>query len=159
MAEISLASASVKQVWQKEYFQEYIRMSGYKAYMSATNNGNKTGIILTRYDQLSREAGQTINIPFIGRLNKARIKKRERQALASFRTSLRANRPSDGHIGSSLLFSEMWQVASWQMRRSTKMIDEYRWLHPLPGAATGVTLDTAEQSVHAPVIPRSVGPE
>ena len=91
---------------------------------------------------------------------KARIKKRERQALASFRTSLRANRPSDGHIGTNLMFSEMWQVSSWQMRRSTsKMIDEYRWLHPLPGAATGVTLDTAEQSVHAPVIPRSVGPE
>jgi N4-gp56 family major capsid protein len=73
MAELALASASVKQVWQKEYFQEYIRMSGYKPYMSATNNGNKTGIILTRYDQLSREAGQTINIPFIGRLKSAGV--------------------------------------------------------------------------------------
>ena len=68
MAEIALATASNKQVWQAQYFQEYIRMSGYKDYMSNTNNGNKTGIILTRYDQLQKEAGTTINVPFIGRL-------------------------------------------------------------------------------------------
>lgn len=68
MAEVQLASASVKQVWQAQYFQEYVRLSNYLPYMSNTNNGNKTGIILTRYDQLQREAGKTINIPFIGRL-------------------------------------------------------------------------------------------
>ena len=68
MAEIALASASAKQVWQNQYFQEYVRMSGYRDYMTNTNNGNKSGIILTRYDQLQREAGTTINIPFIGRL-------------------------------------------------------------------------------------------
>ena len=68
MAEVSLATASAKQVWQAQYFQEYVRLSGYLPYMSNTNNGNKTGIILTRYDQLQKEAGTTINIPFIGRL-------------------------------------------------------------------------------------------
>lgn len=68
MAEIQLASASVKQVWQNQYFAEYVRMSGYRDYMTNTNNGNKSGIILTRYDQLAKEAGQTVNIPFIGRL-------------------------------------------------------------------------------------------
>lgn len=68
MAEVALATASAKQVWQAQYFQEYVRLSNYLPYMSNTNNGNKTGIILTRYDQLQREAGQTINIPFIGRL-------------------------------------------------------------------------------------------
>ena len=68
MAEIQLASASAKQVWQNQYFAEYVRLSGYRDYMTNTNNGNKSGIILTRYDQLQKEAGTTINIPFIGRL-------------------------------------------------------------------------------------------
>lgn len=73
MAELSLASASAKQVWQAQYFQEYVRLSNYLPYMSNTNNGNKTGIILTRYDQLQKEAGTTINIPFIGRLKSAGV--------------------------------------------------------------------------------------
>jgi hypothetical protein len=68
MAEIQLSSANTKQVWQKQYFAEYVRLSGYRDYMTSTNDGNKSGIILTRYDQLQKEAGQTINIPFIGRL-------------------------------------------------------------------------------------------
>jgi N4-gp56 family major capsid protein len=73
MAEIALASASVKQVWQNQYFQEYVRLSNYLPYMTNTNNGNKSGIILTRYDQLQREAGKTINIPFIGRLKSSGV--------------------------------------------------------------------------------------
>jgi N4-gp56 family major capsid protein len=73
MAEVTLASASVKQVWQKQYFQEYIRESGFKDYMSNTNNGNKSGIVLCRFDQLAKEAGKTINIPFIGRLKSAGV--------------------------------------------------------------------------------------
>jgi N4-gp56 family major capsid protein len=73
MAEVTLATASQKQVWQKQYFQEYVRESNYRPYMSNTNNGNKTGIILTRYDQLAKEAGKTINIPFIGRLKSAGV--------------------------------------------------------------------------------------
>lgn len=73
MAEIQLASASAKQVWQNQYFAEYVRLSGYRDYMTNTNNGNKSGIILTRYDQLQKEAGTTINIPFIGRLKSAGV--------------------------------------------------------------------------------------
>lgn len=73
MAEVALSSASAKQVWQAQYFQEYVRLSNYLPYMSNTNNGNKTGIILTRYDQLQKEAGTTINIPFIGRLKSAGV--------------------------------------------------------------------------------------
>ena len=73
MAELSLASASAKQVWQSQYFQEYVRLSGFLPYMSNTNNGNKSGVILTRYDQLAKEAGKTINIPFIGRLKSAGV--------------------------------------------------------------------------------------
>lgn len=68
MAEIQLSPASAKQLWQNQYFAEYVRLSGYRDYMTNTNNGNKSGIILTRYDQLQKEAGTTINIPFIGRL-------------------------------------------------------------------------------------------
>jgi N4-gp56 family major capsid protein len=73
MAEVQLATASAKQVWQNTYFSEYIRESGFKDYMSNTNNGNKTGVVLCRYDQLSKEAGKTINIPFIGRLKSAGV--------------------------------------------------------------------------------------
>ncbi len=68
MAEVQLATASAKQVYQNQYFQEYIRQSGFKPYMTNTNVGNKNGIILCGYDQLARNAGKTIHIPFIGRL-------------------------------------------------------------------------------------------
>jgi hypothetical protein len=71
MAEVQLASASQKQVWETKYFQEYIRESGFKDYMSNTNNGNKTGVVLCRFDELSKEAGKIINVPFIGRLKSA----------------------------------------------------------------------------------------
>ncbi|MGI8839961.1 MAG: DUF4043 family protein [Caulobacteraceae bacterium] len=66
MAEVTLASASAKQVWMNKYYQEYVRMSGYMPYMSNADI-NKGGIILTRYE-LQKEAGKTINVPFIGRL-------------------------------------------------------------------------------------------
>jgi N4-gp56 family major capsid protein len=68
MSEFSLASTSTRQAYENKYFQEYIRMSGYKPYMSASSDGNKTGVIITKLDRLMRESGQTINIPFIGRL-------------------------------------------------------------------------------------------
>ncbi len=66
MAETILATASQKQVWMTQYFQEYVRLSGYKTFMSNADM-NKGGIILSRYE-LQKEAGKTINIPFIGRL-------------------------------------------------------------------------------------------
>ena len=66
MAETQLASASEKQVWISNFFQEYVRNTRFKPYMTntASNNG---GIILTKYE-LQNEAGKIINIPFIGRL-------------------------------------------------------------------------------------------
>lgn len=66
MAETILASASQKQVWMTKYFQEYVRLSGYRSFMSNADL-NKGGVILSRYE-LQKEAGKTINIPFIGRL-------------------------------------------------------------------------------------------
>ena len=66
MAETVLATASQKQVWMTKYFQEYVRLSGYKSFMSNADL-NKGGIILSRYE-LQKEAGKTINVPFIGRL-------------------------------------------------------------------------------------------
>lgn len=71
MAEVTLATASQKQVWMSKYFQEYVRMSGYLPYMSNADL-NKGGIILSRYE-LQTEAGKTINIPFIGRLKSAGV--------------------------------------------------------------------------------------
>jgi N4-gp56 family major capsid protein len=66
MAEVVLATASQKQVWMSKYFMEYVRDSRFMPYMSNADL-NKGGVILTRYE-LQKEAGKTINIPFIGRL-------------------------------------------------------------------------------------------
>ena len=66
MAETVLASTSQRQVWSTKYFQEYVRMSGYKPYMSNADI-NKGGIILTRFE-LQNESGKIINVPFMGRL-------------------------------------------------------------------------------------------
>lgn len=66
MAEVVLASASAKQVWQSDYFQEYVRESMFSPYMSNADK-NKGGIILTKFEDL-QESGKTINVPFIGNL-------------------------------------------------------------------------------------------
>jgi N4-gp56 family major capsid protein len=71
MAEVTLASASEKQIWINKFFQEYVRISRFMPYMSNADL-NKGGIILTRYE-LQSEAGKTINIPFIGRLKSAGV--------------------------------------------------------------------------------------
>jgi N4-gp56 family major capsid protein len=63
MAEVTLASASEKQVWNKEHLQEYVRMSSYMPYMGKGSDR----IIVVKYE-LQEEAGKTINIPLIGRL-------------------------------------------------------------------------------------------
>lgn len=63
MAEIALASASVKQAWITKYFAEYVRASGFIPYMGETNDS----IIISKYE-LQEEAGKTINIPLITRL-------------------------------------------------------------------------------------------
>jgi N4-gp56 family major capsid protein len=66
MAEVTLASASEKQKWINNYFQEYIRESGFSGYMGKSNNS----IIIAKYE-LQEEAGKTINIPLITRLKSA----------------------------------------------------------------------------------------
>jgi len=71
MAEVTLASASEKQVWMNKYFQEYVRTTRFMPYMSNADF-NKGGIILSRYE-LQNEAGKTINIPFIGRLKSSGV--------------------------------------------------------------------------------------
>lgn len=63
MAEVTLATASEKQVWRKEYFAEYIRESGFKPYMGK----GPTSIIMALHE-LQEQAGKTINMPLITRL-------------------------------------------------------------------------------------------
>jgi hypothetical protein len=71
MAETLLATASERQVWVTQYFQEYVRHSRFLPYMS-NSSVNKGGIILTKF-QAEEEAMRTINIPFIGRLKSAGV--------------------------------------------------------------------------------------
>lgn len=66
MAEVTLASASEKQVWINKFFAEYVRSSRFMPYMTNADT-NSGGIFLTKYE-LQQEAGKIINIPFIGRL-------------------------------------------------------------------------------------------
>jgi N4-gp56 family major capsid protein len=68
MAEVTLASASEKQKWLSNYFQEYVRESGFAGYMGKSNNS----IIIAKYE-LQEEAGKTINIPLITRLKSAGV--------------------------------------------------------------------------------------
>ena len=63
MAEVTLASASEKQVWRKNYFQEYVRESGFKPYM-----GTGPTAIIMALNELQEQSGKTINMPLITRL-------------------------------------------------------------------------------------------
>lgn len=63
MSEVTLASASEKQVWINDYISEYVRDSGYMPYMGKAS----TNIIQTKFE-LQQESGKTINIPMIRRL-------------------------------------------------------------------------------------------
>src|SRR5256885_16974382 len=69
MAETTIATASERQVWITNYFQEYVRQSRFMPYMTNADL-NKGGIILTKFQQES-ENMRTVNIPFIGRLKSA----------------------------------------------------------------------------------------
>jgi N4-gp56 family major capsid protein len=68
MAEVALASALEKQKWINNYFQEYIRESGFSGYIGRSNNS----IIIAKYE-LQEEAGKTINIPLITRLKSSGV--------------------------------------------------------------------------------------
>jgi len=61
--EVALATASEKQMWTDQYLLEYIRRSGFSAFMGRSSNA----IIQARYE-LNEESGKTINIPLITRL-------------------------------------------------------------------------------------------
>lgn len=63
MAEMTLATASQRQVWIATYFMEYVRNSRFAPYMGRS----PTSIIVCKYE-LQKEAGKTINIPLITRL-------------------------------------------------------------------------------------------
>ncbi len=69
--EVTLATASERQVWQTNYVREYVRDSRFMPYMSNADI-NKGGIILTKF-QHEEEAFRTINVPFIGRLKSAGV--------------------------------------------------------------------------------------
>jgi len=68
MAEVQLASASEKQKWISQYFNEYVRESGFKPYMGRSSSS----VIIAKYE-LQSEAGKTINIPLITRLKGAGV--------------------------------------------------------------------------------------
>lgn len=68
MAEVTLASASEKQVWKRDYLKEYVRESGFKPYMGR----GPTSIIMSLYELLE-QAGKTVNMPLITRLTGAGV--------------------------------------------------------------------------------------
>jgi hypothetical protein len=68
MAEVTLATSLEKQKWINNYFQEYIRETGFSGYVGKSNNS----IIIAKYE-LQEEAGKTINIPLITRLKSAGV--------------------------------------------------------------------------------------
>jgi N4-gp56 family major capsid protein len=63
VSETTLATASEKQVWMRNYFKEYVRNSRFAPYMGRS----PTSIIFVKYE-LQEEAGKTINLPLITRL-------------------------------------------------------------------------------------------
>jgi N4-gp56 family major capsid protein len=69
MAETALSSALEKQAWSKDYLAEYVRESGFLPYMGR----KKTSVIVTMYE-LASEAGKTLNIPLITKLNAAGVR-------------------------------------------------------------------------------------
>jgi N4-gp56 family major capsid protein len=71
MAETVLVSANERQIWLTQYFQEYVRQSRFRPYMTNTDI-NKGGIILTKF-QREEESFRTVNVPFIGRLKAAGV--------------------------------------------------------------------------------------
>lgn len=64
MSEVVLATASEKQVWSNNYFKEYIRQSRFVPYMGKA----ETSIFVVKYE-LQEEAGKTINIPLITKID------------------------------------------------------------------------------------------
>jgi len=58
--EVQLASESERQLWESDFLQEEVRMSGFKPYIGK----GKNNVIIAKHE-LETEAGKTINIPLI----------------------------------------------------------------------------------------------
>ena len=58
--ETTLASSSVVQKWRYDYYQEYVRKTGFSPYMGKSQNN-----IIRIVNDLLNEAGKTINIPLL----------------------------------------------------------------------------------------------
>ena len=67
MADFSLATANQVQKWDADFFAEYVRNSGFKAYMGRGSNMP----IIAKYELT--DAGKSINIPLITRLTGAGV--------------------------------------------------------------------------------------
>lgn len=63
MAELALATGSVRQRWIASYLKEYVRESRFEEFMGEGD----TNVILTKYE-LQNEAGKTINFPLVTKL-------------------------------------------------------------------------------------------
>jgi len=68
MAEVTLATASEKQVWRKDYFKEYVRETGFSKFM-----GSAPTAIIMALNELQEQAGTTINMPLITRLTNSGV--------------------------------------------------------------------------------------
>lgn len=60
MAETLIASSSVVQKWRYDYYQEYVRLTGFMPYMGKSQNN-----IIRVVNDLLNEAGKTVNVPLI----------------------------------------------------------------------------------------------
>ncbi len=68
MSEVTLATASERQRWIRNYFAEYVREAKFGPSLGRSNNN----IIVAKYE-LQEEAGKTINLPLITRLTGAGV--------------------------------------------------------------------------------------
>lgn len=63
MADTAVVSASVRQEWESKYFEEFVRDNLFAPYMGTTENS-----IIQLKEQLTKSAGDRVNVPLITRL-------------------------------------------------------------------------------------------
>lgn len=68
MANTTVATASKAEVWRKNYFAEYVRDSRFKRYMGMSPNSP-----IQMIKDLTKKAGDTVNIPLLTRLQGAGV--------------------------------------------------------------------------------------
>lgn len=68
MSETQLSSANVVQKWRYDYYQEYVRKTGFSPYMGKSQNN-----VIRIVNDLLQEAGKTINIPLLMALRGAGV--------------------------------------------------------------------------------------